>query len=262
MKIPELQRRIHGSAAQPASRQRSRGFTIIELITAMIIFSMVVAAIFSTYMTVTNGAVAANRAAAAAQRSRVALRSLEEALGAARSFTADSQYYIFDAENGTEPYLSFVASLSPSFPRSGRFPGFDVRRVTFAVESGPDWGKRLVLRQNPMLMDLTDDEQNFPLVLANDVRKFEMQFWDKKKTDWLDEWTETNQLPQMVKFTVQFGGGDPQSPPQEEITRIVALPSVAVQPQWQAPGAIGLSPIGVNPNNNFHVPGLPGQGGG
>jgi general secretion pathway protein J len=238
----QRQRRERGCDPLP----RDRAFTIIELITAMVIFSMVVAAIFTTYLSVTKGAVAANRAAAAAQRSRVALRTLEEALGATRSFTADSMYYTFDADNGTEPYLSFVTSLSPSFPRSGRFGGFDIRRVTFAVESGPGWGKRLVLRQNPVLMDLTEDEENYPLVLANDVRKFEMQFWDKKKTDWLDEWTETNQLPQMVKFTVQFGGGDSQSPPDEEITRIVALPSVAVQPQWQAPGAIGLGPAGGN----------------
>lgn len=244
-----------GCAVQPFVFRRDRGFTIIELITAMVIFSMVVAAIFSTYMAVVNGAVAANRAAAAAQRSRVALRTLEEALGATQSFTADSQYYTFDADNGTEPYLSFVASLSPSFPRSGMFPGFNVRRVTFSVESGPNWGKRLVLRQNPILMDLSEDEQNFPLVLANDVRKFDMEFWDKKKTEWLDEWTDTNQLPQMVKFTVQFGGGDQNSPPQDEVTRIVALPAVAVQPQWQAPGAIGLSPIGGMNNNNNNIGG-------
>lgn len=254
---------MRGCAAQSASRRRNRGFTIIELITAMIIFSMIVAAIFSTYMAVTNGAMAANRVAATTQRSRVALRTLEEALGATQSFTADAQYYTFDAENGTEPYLSFVASLSPSFPRSGRFAGFNLRRVTFAVEPGPNWGKRLVLRQNPILMDLTEDEQSAPVVLSSDVRKFEMQFWDKKKTDWLDEWTETNQLPQMVKFTVQFGGGDSQSPAGDEITRIVALPSVAVQPQWQAPGAIGLSPIpGANGGGNGGNGGNGGFGGG
>lgn len=254
------QRRMRACAAHHASRRRRRGFTIIELISAMVIFSMVVAAIFSTYVAVTKGAVAANRAAATAQRSRVALRMLEEALGATQSFTADSQYYTFDAENGTEPYLSFVASLPKSFPRGGTFHGFNVRRVTFAVEPGPNWGKRLVLRQNPILMDLTEEEQNFPLVLASDVRKFEMQFWDKKKTDWLDEWTETNQLPQMVKITVQFGGGDSQSPAGDEITRIVALPSVAVQPQWQAPGAIGLNPVGgMNGGGapGFHAPGVP-----
>ena len=251
----QAKRRLYG--CEPASH-RLRGFTIIELITAMVVFSMIVAAIFSTYIAVTNGAVAANRAVAAAQRSRVALRTLEEALGATQSFQADSEYYTFAADNGTEPYLSFVASLSPSFPRSGRFPGFNVRRVTFAVEPGPNWGKRLVLRQNPILMDLTDDEQSYPLVLASDVRKFEMQFWDKKKTDWLDEWTDTNNLPQMVKLTVQFGGGDSQSPPGDEITRIVSLPSIAVPPGLQ--GAMGASTVGGGSGRPVPgLSGLPGQ---
>ena len=208
-----------------------RGFTIIEIMTAMVIFGMVVAAIFATWSAIVRGSVSGNRAAATAQRSRVALRTIEEALGSTRSFLADVDYYTFEGENGSEPYLSFVSRLSPEFPRSGRFGEFNVRRVTFAVESGPDNDKRLVLRQNPVLMDLDEDEQNYPVVLAHDVRKFEMQFWDKQKADWLDEWTQTNQLPQMVKFTMQLGGD------QDEVTRVVALPSVAVQAGWQIPGS-------------------------
>jgi prepilin-type N-terminal cleavage/methylation domain-containing protein len=211
--------------------RRARGFTIIEIMTAMFIFAMVVAAIFASWSAIVHGAASGNRAAATAQRSRVALSTLEEALGATRSFVADVQYYTFNADNGSEPYLSFVSLLSPTFPRSGRFGEFNVRRVTFAVEQGDGYSKRLVLRQNPVLMDMTEDEQNYPVVLANDVQKFEMSFWDKQKGDWLDEWTQTNQLPQMVKFTIQLGGDE------NPVTRIVALPSVAVQAGWQIPGS-------------------------
>ena len=228
------------------------GFTIIEILLAMAIFAMIVSAVFASYTAVTKGAVAGNRAAAEAQRSRVALRTIEEALGAARSFAADPQYYTFDTENGSEPYLSFVAHLSPSFPRSGYYGDFDVRRVTFSVEPAPDWGKRLVLRQSLLLRDMTEDEQNFPIVLANDVREFQLEFWDKKKTDWLDEWTDTNQLPQMVKFTLQLGGGQ-GSEPQDEITRIVALPTIAVAPAWQGPG---ITPGGAG-GGSSHQFGLP-----
>jgi len=217
------------AGCKPALRGE-RGFTIIEIMTAMIIFCMVVAAIFGSWSAIVHGKQSADRAAVTAQRSRMALRTLEEALGATRSFVADVDYYSFDAENGTEPYLSFVSQLPPSFPRSANWPGFTVRRVTFAVEQGQGFGKRLVLRQNPVLMDMDEDEQNYPLVLANDVQKFEMEFWDKQKADWLDEWTQTNELPLMVKFTMQLGGD------QSEITRIVALPSVAVQSGWQIPG--------------------------
>jgi type II secretion system protein J len=214
------------------SRAARGGFTIIEIMTAMLIFAMVVAAIFASWTAVVRGAASGNRAAATAQRSRVALRTIEEALGSTRSFLADVQYYTFDADNGTEPYLSFVSRLSPEFPRSGRFGEFNVRRVTFALENGPDNGKRLVLRQNPVLMDMDEDEQNYPVVLANDVTEFKMEFWDKQKGDWLDEWTQTNQLPQMVKFTLQLSNGS-----QDPVTRIVALPSVAVQAGWQIPGS-------------------------
>lgn len=269
-----------GSADYQSATQQSaalryvpcRAFTIIEIMTAMVIFCLIVAAIFQCYTAIIHGSTAGSRAAIAAQRSRVALGALQEALGATRSFVADSQLYTFDAENGTEPYISFVSRLSPSFPRSGRFRGFDpdtglvtdydVRRVTFAVESGPDWGKRLVLRQNPVLMDMDEDEQNYPVVLANDVRKFEMEFWDKKKNDWLDEWTETNQLPQMVKFTVQFGGGDPNSAPGDEITRIVALPSISVPPNWQAPGMALQTAGGIGgqiPGGGFSAPTPPNK---
>ena len=156
---------------------------------------------------------------------------MEEALGATRSFVADIQYYTFDAENGSEPYLSFVSVLPESFPRNGRFGEFNVRRVTFSVEQGQNSQKRLVLRQTPLLTDMDEDEQSSPVVLAPDVKKFEMAFWDKQKGDWLDEWTQTNQLPQMVKFTLQLSGE------QGEMTRIVALPSVAVQSGWQIPGS-------------------------
>jgi prepilin-type N-terminal cleavage/methylation domain-containing protein len=234
------------------ANRTGRGFTIIEIMIAMMIFGMIVAAIFASWSALVHGSAAGNRAAATAQRSRVALRTIEDALGSARSFAADVQYYTFDAENGSEAYLSFVSYLPPSYPRSGRWPDFSVRRVTFSVESGDNYSKRLVLRQAPVLKDLDEDEQNYPVVLARDVKKFEMEFWDKQKGDWLDEWTQTNQMPQMVKFTMQLGG-DPN-----EITRIVALPSVTVQSMWQIPGSTlggpGFRSGGNNLGNGLRLP--------
>jgi general secretion pathway protein J len=230
------------------AKRAARGFTIIEIMTAMIIFGMIVAAIFATWSALVHGSVAGNRATATAQRSRMAMRTIEDSLGSALSYVADVQYYTFDAENGSEPYLSFVSKLSPSFPRGGRWPDSEVRRVTFSVERGDDSTKRLVLRQAPLLMDMDEDEQNYPVVLANDVKKFEMEFWDKQKGDWLDEWTQTNQIPQMVKFTMQMGG-EPV-----ELTRIVSLPSVAVQSMWQIPGSTLGGNGSKSVNGGFKLP--------
>ena len=55
-------------------------------------------------------------------------------------------------------------------------------------------------------MDMDIDEKEHPLVLEKDVKAFEMEFWDVRSGDWLDEWTQTNQLPPLVKITLKFGG--------------------------------------------------------
>lgn len=233
------------------AKPKAAGFTIIEILTAMAIFCMVVAAIFASWQAIMRGSASAKRAAATAQRSRVALRAIQQALASTRSFVADVDYYTFDAENGTEPYLSFVSRLPDDFLRSPRFGEFTVRRLTFTLEDGPDRQKRLVMRQTPVLEDMSEDEQNFPVVLANDVSKFEMQFWDKKEGQWDDEWTQTNQIPQMVKFTLQIGDSS-----QDEITRVVAIPSLAVQAGWQLPGSTAGG-VGFQLNNGggFNRPG-------
>ena len=82
------------------------------------------------------------------------------------------------AENGSDATLSFVARLPQTFPRGGRFGDFNVRRVTFCVESRQNGGRQLVMRQTPILMDMDEDEQQHPVVLATDVRAFSGEFWD------------------------------------------------------------------------------------
>jgi general secretion pathway protein J len=230
--------------------QRAHGFTLIEIMVAMAIFALVVAAIYSSWTAIVKAAETGKKAAAAVQRSRIAIRTIEDALLSARSFEAGQEYYSFVAENGSQATLSFVSRLSQSFPRSGRFGDFDVRRVTFSLEPGPDYGEELVLRQNPVLMEMDVDEKEHPLVLAKNVKEFEMKFWDGKSRDWLDEWTETNQLPALVQIALRWGGDNTRSrssQAEHEIIRLVALPSATVKSGWQMPGAQGRPGLGGRP---------------
>jgi type II secretion system protein J len=215
-------------------RHDVRAFTLIEVLVALAIFGLVVTAIYSSWTAILRGAKVGQEAAAAVQRSRIAIRTLEDSLTAARSFNENISYYSFIAENGSEASLSFVARLPKQFPRSGRFGDFDVRRLTFSVESGPDSSRQLVLRQNPILMEWDIDEENHPIVLARDVEEFEIGFWDTRIGDWVDEWTQTNQLPKMVKVTLVLNRGQ-NAQVQEVATRVVALPAIGVQSGWQRP---------------------------
>jgi len=218
---------------KPAGKRVVRGFTLIEIMVALAMLGMIVAAIYSSWMAMVRGADTGMRAAAEVQRSRMALRTLEDGLNSARAFSGSINYYRFLAENGRKATLSFVAKLPQSFPRSGRFGSFDVRRLTFSVEPGPDSGRQLVLRQCPVLMDMDTDEQEHPVVLLRDVEDFEMAFWDTRAGDWTDEWTQTNQLPAKVLITLRWGGDKLRSHrASQEVNSIVNLPSVMVQPVW------------------------------
>jgi prepilin-type N-terminal cleavage/methylation domain-containing protein len=236
---------------------RRSAFTLIEIMIAIGILSMVLAAIYSSWTAILRASKTGLDAAASAQRARITIRVLEDSLSSAQSFAANLPYYYFDAENGDSPVLSFVARLSKSFPRSGKFGDLDVRRVTFSVEAAPDGSRQLVLRQNPLVMDPDTDEKEHPIVLAKNVRGLEMQFWDSNKNppEWVDEWVgpKTNQLPKMVMLTLKLADNPHSSQVTEEITRIISIPSMTVPPVWQARGMGG-------PPGTPGAPGIPGPG--
>ena len=258
-------------------RARRAAFTLIEIMVAIGIFSMILAAIYSSWTAILRASKTGLEVSASVQRSRIAIRMLEDSLGSAQSFAANLPYYYFMGENGNEAALSFVARLAKSFPRSGKFGDMDVRRVTFTVERGQDGASQLVMRQMPLLMEESDaDEKQNPIVLVKNLKSFEMQFLDSNKNppEWVDEWKEakTNQLPKMVMITLKIADTPRNPRAVEEITRIISLPSVTVQRTWQTPqvggrpgqpgqpgvpgqpGILPGQPGGVNPNQ----PGRPG----
>ena len=110
-------------------------------------------------------------------------------------------------------------------------------------------------------------------MLAKNVKGFEMQFWatDKNPPDWVDEWKEqkTNQLPALVMITLKLADNPHSSQVTEEITRIISLPAMTVQPVWQVPRGMGSRRSG-RPRHPAHLavpaapgaPGIPGTPGG
>jgi prepilin-type N-terminal cleavage/methylation domain-containing protein len=230
--------------------RHSTAFTLLELMLAIAIFSLVMVAIYSSWMLILRATKVGQEATAQVQRRRIAVRTIENALMCAQSFQASQQYYTFVVQNGDEPLLSFTARLPDDFLRNGRFGDFNMRRVTFTVEAGADSEKDLVLRQNPILMDMDKDEQEHPLVLARNVKSFTTECWDPTENDWSDQWNNTNQIPTMVRFTLVLGGnqlnnfGD--TGPALAVTRVVAIPSVMVPVAAQSGGA-GPRPPFIRP---------------
>jgi type II secretion system protein J len=181
---------------------------------AVVLFAGVLTAIYSTWTSILRSSQVAQTAAAEVQRSRIAVRALEEALlGAqvphpqtARASRQNERHYAFLAgRDGDAAYLSFVARLPESYPRGGRFGDRLIRRVTFNLERDGGGGNQLVLRQTPLLFEPDRDEEENPLVLAMDVQEFTLEFWDLQSREWQEDWAATNRVPALVRFSLATG---------------------------------------------------------
>lgn len=239
------------------TRSGRRAFTLVEVLLAIGILSLVIAGIYATWTAILRATKAGQTVAIEVQRSRVALRCLEESLTYAEMYVANQRHYAFVAENGSQASLSFVARLPDAFPRSGRFGGVNVRRVEFSLQPGEGGNSRLVLRQAPLLNEFDEDEREHPLVLMENVKRMEMLFWDARKQDWIDEWTQTNQMPKLVRISIVTDNPRVANDRGEEYARIVSPATVAVQPMWQSVAGGGAPGAGL-PGAGMPGVGMPG----
>jgi len=238
-------------------------FTLVEILLAMAIFSIVIAAIYSTWTLIMRASHAGQETAAEVQRQRIVLWTIEDSLTCIQSFQASMKYYSYTnfAGNDNESELSFTARLPEVFPRNGRFGGFNLRRLTFDVEPGLGSEKDLVLRQTPVLMDMDPDERQTPLVLARDVKKFSVECWDTNAMDWVPEWDDTNNIPPVIRVSLALGGnpGANTPTPQLAVTRLIAIPSSTLPSGLQGNAAgVGAALPGAGPPNggiHFQLPG-------
>jgi prepilin-type N-terminal cleavage/methylation domain-containing protein len=261
MSVTSLQNQPTGSFRRARSKGRGRsGFTIVEVMMAIAIFGMAVLAIYEIWMAVIKASQAGLSAAAQAQRARVSIKAIEDALTTAQMFSANGKYYYFLADTSDEKSgsLSFVARLPASFPGVGHYGDRIVRRVSFFTDAEGN----LFVTQLPMMVAEDKDIEPYRLQLAKDVTLFMFEFWDEQKKEYVNEWAKTNQLPKLVRVALGLGSaGHNSKVPQDLVTRTIAMASTAVRGEWQAgqmmPGVPGAPGMPMPPG----APGVPGQPG-
>ena len=215
--------------------RRRHGFTVLEVMVAVLLFAIILTSLYSTWRLIIQSTRAAIRSTTETQRSRMAMRTVEDALASATLFAGNPRLYFFQADtSGSYAALSFAADLSDSFPGSGAFAGEKVRRVSFYVPPG---SSDLVVEQASILANLDVGGTPNTLLLARDVSLFQVEFWDPQRREFAVEWLSTNQLPALVRVTLGFGKGHVPTEPAQLVSRVVRIPTVAVPREAQ--GVLG-----------------------
>lgn len=217
-------------------------FTLIEIMVAIGIFAMVMVAIFSSWSAILRGSRAGMKAAAEVQRTRIAVRAIEEAFASAVMFMDNAKYYHFSSDtSGDHAYVTFVARLPASFPGSGLFGDQEVRRVCFYVEDG-----NMMLSQGPLLEATKKIGKPYTIALAPGVTLFDMEFYDGLANKWFAEWISTNQLPKMVRVALSFSPKPDRHKPETITIRSIPLAGVSISRQGAGlPGGSGNALAGT-----------------
>jgi type II secretory pathway pseudopilin PulG len=231
---PPLRLRVSKFSRRDRAPQTSiAAFTLLEIVVAIGLFTFIMVGVISCWECIIKGTEAARKATAEAQRARVSVKAIQDALTCTEINASPGaiQYYAFIADTSSKfSSLSLAARLPAAFPGSGLFGDNVMRRVTFDIEKGPDNENDLVMNQSPILMITSDQYPPYPITLARDVTAFNLEFWSPTENDWMTEFLATNQIPPMVRVSIGLGHSttDP-SVPNLLVTRVIAMPVQAHQ---------------------------------
>jgi hypothetical protein len=204
-------------------------FTLLEIVISITVFSFVMISVIGCWRCIVSGKMIAEEAAASAQRARMGMKTVVEALTCGEISALNPQYYSFlNDTSGKFAALSLAARLPADFPGSGTYGDIVMRRVSFDVEKDAEGSLNLVMNQSPLLAMLNDANTPYPITLARDVNVFMLEFWSPQDGDWVVSWDPTNQFPLLIRVTLGCGHSV-QNPdvPYNLICRTVAMPSVA-----------------------------------
>ena len=207
------------------------GFTLLELLIALAVVSIIMAALFAGLRIVNRAKTNTEAAVAPIQRIDIVLsflqRDLESALPPSGTLASlfqgtvgqnNSGDLLFDAAVDAPPQVSMLT---------------DIRQVEYSVIS--DGSDHLLVRNvtsNLLAPVQPDPDQE---IICRGVRSFTVQYYDGSQ--WTDTWDSTmlqNAPPIAVQITLDFDGTGPSAAPLH-ITRLIQLPCYAA-PQTASGG--------------------------
>jgi len=206
------------------NRSRS-GFTLMEVLLAVAILSIVITAVYNTWNAALNGWRRGTDASEVFQRQRVVMDVLTELTQSAVFFTASAPLYtVVGTKNpGLGDSVSFVTA-SESFLPPSEATDAGMRRVTISVEEDEYRRTYLAIVNQPALRP--DDLSAEPLqahVVSMDVSGFFVRYLDPRDGTWSDKWEDDTIPPLAMEYTVVFGHQGDRLPP-VVVTRAVDIP--------------------------------------
>ncbi|HUI08035.1 MAG TPA: prepilin-type N-terminal cleavage/methylation domain-containing protein [Verrucomicrobiae bacterium] len=204
-----------------------QGFTLVEVLLAVMILSLVVTAVYSTWSAALSAWRRGSDASEVFQRQRIVMESLTELAESVVYYGASPGLYAITGTSKPDwgDTVSFVTASDVLLPPSEAIDA-GMRRVTISMEQDDYGRKYLAIVNEPAV---SEDETNITAtlqahVLSMDVSGFYVRYLDPRDNAWYNKWDENSLIPLAMEFTVVFGEQGDRLPP-VVVTRAVDLPT-------------------------------------
>lgn len=206
------------------------GFTLVEVMLAVTILSLVIIAVYSTWSAALMAWRRGSNATEVFQRQRIVIDTLTELAQSTVYFAASPSLYavIGASKPGWGDSVSFVTASDVALPPSEAIAA-GMRRVTISMEQDEYGRKYLAIVNAPAVSanesntTSTTTVQLQAHVLSMDVTGFSVRYLNPGDGAWYDQWEETALIPSAMEFTVAFGREGDRVPP-VVVTRAIDLP--------------------------------------
>jgi prepilin-type N-terminal cleavage/methylation domain-containing protein len=180
-------------------RNKHMGFTLLELLVALAIFSLVSAMAAGTFWSVTK---AWNRGGEMLEQLHYGEFTMEQLVTALRgaawfpSKPSAFGFWLEDSGGKASWVTSGTAFLPPDSPWQN-----GLHRLSVTVDS-VDGEQGLVVRAWPHVSEDVEERDVEGWLVCPEVEKFSCEWYDFENDDWSQDWEETNSLPKLLRVTL------------------------------------------------------------
>jgi len=234
---------------QPSNNPSRSGFTLLELMVAMVILTIAMSIAFQAFSGTIRGWKRGTEVVEGIKHGDFAMTQLANALNSTIYFFNPRKSYAFKIEKGTDSGLptdtiSFVTASSAFMPKGSPLQ-HGPHRLKLFIDDDNEGNPALFSIAFPAIADEEEAEDEYdaePHLVSRAVQGLEILIYDEELEDWsTDDWEKENAIPERVMMTVYVASEDENEEP-IAFTRVLEIPvAQSIGAKLTGPTSVGGS---------------------